>query len=433
MKLDQTNQNQNPIIVVRNLAKSYKISHERGKYVALRDVLTWIFKNPFRFLFHKTKNVVGLGKKETFWALKDVNFEINKGEAVGVIGHNGAGKSTLLKILTGITPPTEGEVVMHGKVASLLEVGTGFHPELTGKENIFLNGAILGMGKKEIERKLEDIIEFAGVRKFIDTPVKHYSSGMYVRLAFAVAAHLEPDILLVDEVLAVGDAEFQKKCLGKMDEVTKDAGRTILLVSHNMGAIQRLCKRTILIEGGKVKMFGPTAEVIDHYLNQSQTFNKTALRDRTDRSGNGDLRITNCYIKSPDGFETTQTVSGEDTKIVFEYSCKPGITLRNVVIGANVTNQQGESLFICHNQMTDTDFGEISGNGSFECVIKHNPLVPGLYFLNFRMTAEDVVIDSVNNITHIEVLLGDFFKTGSTLTHSKFLVDQTWSQKNNEQ
>ncbi|MBU2007876.1 ABC transporter ATP-binding protein, partial [Patescibacteria group bacterium] len=206
----------NSIIEVKNLGKKYNITHQQGGYVALRDVLTNVFKNPFSFAKHKVKQITGTETKEEFWAVKNVNFTVEKGEAVGIIGANGAGKSTLLKILTGITPPTTGEAIMRGKTASLLEVGTGFHPELTGRENIFFNGAILGMTKKEIIKKFDQIVDFAGVKKFLDTPVKHYSSGMNVRLAFAVAAHLEPDILIIDEVLAVGDADFQKKCLGKM-------------------------------------------------------------------------------------------------------------------------------------------------------------------------------------------------------------------------
>ncbi len=261
------------IIEVKNLGKKYEIRQGQGGYVALRDVITNILKSPFSFAKGKAMDAVGLSKKEEFWALKGVDFTVERGEVMGIIGANGAGKSTLLKILTGITLPTEGEAILHGHVSSLLEVGTGFHPELTGRENIFLNGAILGMKKTDIEKRFDSIVEFAGIEKFLDTPVKRYSSGMYVRLAFSVAAHIEPDILLVDEVLAVGDAEFQKKCLGKMDEVTKTQGRTILFVSHNMAAIQSLCKRSILIEKGKVAMVGKTSEVIDRYLNTSLSQN----------------------------------------------------------------------------------------------------------------------------------------------------------------
>jgi lipopolysaccharide transport system ATP-binding protein len=257
-----------PIIEIKNISKKYNITHQRGGYVALRDVLMNVLKSPFAFLKNKTKQIVGFEKKEEFWALSNINLEVKKGEIVGIIGANGAGKSTLLKILSQITPPTTGEIILRGRVGSLLEVGTGFHPELTGRENIFLNGAILGMKKKEIAQKFDEIVEFAGIGKFLDTPVKYYSSGMYVRLAFSVAAHMEPDILIIDEVLAVGDAEFQKKCLGKMDEITKTQGRTILFVSHNMAAIGQLCSTVILLDKGKMIDSGPTRKIIGEYLNK---------------------------------------------------------------------------------------------------------------------------------------------------------------------
>lgn len=262
-----------PIISVRNIGKKYDINHTSVGYTTLREVIMNIVRSPFRFLKGKAEAVIGINQKEEFWALKNVSFDVQKGEIIGIIGPNGAGKSTLLKILSQITPPAEGEIILRGRVGSLLEVGTGFHPELSGRENIFLNGAILGMTKKEIVQKFDAIVEFAGIEKFLDTPVKYYSSGMYVRLAFSVAAHMEPDILIVDEVLAVGDAEFQKKCLGKMEEVTKQDGRTILFVSHNLDAIQRLCTKTILLKKGEIVKFGETAEVINYYLNTDKALN----------------------------------------------------------------------------------------------------------------------------------------------------------------
>jgi len=269
-----------PIIKVENLGKSYFIGHERQQgYTALRDVLA----NKAKGFAKGVKNTLS-GKQlidgteiEEFWALKDVNFEIQQGEAVGIIGRNGAGKSTLLKVLSRITEPTKGKITLKGRVASLLEVGTGFHPELSGRENIYLNGAILGMGRAEIKKKFDEIVDFSGVEKFLDTPVKRYSSGMYVRLAFSVAAHLEPEILVVDEVLAVGDAEFQKKCLGKMDDVSKNEGRTVLFVSHNMGTILQLCKTSILLKQGTVEDFGKSASIVEKYYNsqKSATYTKS--------------------------------------------------------------------------------------------------------------------------------------------------------------
>jgi homopolymeric O-antigen transport system ATP-binding protein len=263
------------VIAVENLSKSYLVGHQsagRERYTALRDVIAREARNFARkgIDFIRGRQIVQGDEVEEFWALKDVSFEVKRGEVIGIIGKNGAGKSTLLKIVSRITEPTAGRVRLRGRVASLLEVGTGFHPELTGRENIFLNGAILGMTRREIRRKFDEIVAFAELEKFLDTPVKHYSSGMYVRLAFAVAAHLEPEILIVDEVLAVGDAEFQKKCLGKMDEASKREGRTVILVSHNMSAVNSLCSKGIYLEHGRLQTIGDTKAVVSKYLARTQ-------------------------------------------------------------------------------------------------------------------------------------------------------------------
>lgn len=256
----------NPIIEVKNLSKRYRIGTAERGYKTFREAIVYGISAPIRNLtrLHSLTKFKEGDEEDVIWALKDVSFDVNEGEVLGIIGRNGAGKSTLLKILTRITEPTSGSAVMSGRVSSLLEVGTGFHPELTGRENIFLNGAILGMRKREIEQKFDEIVAFSEIDKFIDTPVKRYSSGMYVRLAFAVAAHLEPEILLIDEVLAVGDIGFQKKCLGKMDEVAK-GGRTILFVSHNMGAIRNLCSTAIWLDNGQIVKKGPTNEIVGDY------------------------------------------------------------------------------------------------------------------------------------------------------------------------
>ncbi len=250
-----------PIIKVQGLGKKYVISHEKQeRYTALRDVIS---RGARRIM---KGNEAPVPRKEDFWALKNVSFQVQRGEAIGIMGRNGAGKSTLLKVLSRITEPTTGRIEINGRVASLLEVGTGFHHELTGRENIFLNGAILGMSRLEIRKKFDEIVDFAGVEKFLDTPVKRYSSGMYVRLAFAVAAHLEPEVLVVDEVLAVGDAEFQKKCLGKMNDVSQKDGRTVLFVSHNMAAIKSLCSHAMVLENGSIKIMDETTSAINYYL-----------------------------------------------------------------------------------------------------------------------------------------------------------------------
>ena len=258
-----------PIITIKNISKKYKINLEHGaSYNTLRDAIANAFNNPINFLKLTTKNILGIEIKEKFWALKDLNLEINKGDIIGIVGKNGAGKSTLLKILSQITFPTTGEIIVNGTVGSLLEIGTGFHSELSGRENIFLNGAILGMKKKEIIKRFDEIVKFAEMEKFLDTPVKYYSSGMYVRLAFSVAAHMNTDILIIDEVLSVGDIEFQKKCLNKIDKIKNEEGKTIFFVSHNTETIQKICNKCILLEKGKLIKYGPTNEIIDYYLNK---------------------------------------------------------------------------------------------------------------------------------------------------------------------
>jgi lipopolysaccharide transport system ATP-binding protein len=292
-------------IKVENLSKLYHIGAKKSG--SLRETL----EHSFNKLIGKKD---AIDKAEEFWALKDVNFEIKKGEAVGIIGRNGAGKSTLLKILSRITEPTTGKITINGRVASLLEVGTGFHPELTGRENIFMNGAILGMKQVEIKRKFDEIVDFSGIEKFIDTPVKHYSSGMYVRLAFAVAAHLEPEILIIDEVLAVGDAEFQKKCLGKMGDVSRKEGRTVLFVSHNMTAIQSLCKKAIWINQGQIKDYSDTKTVISKYQSDVEISNKKVWNFDSAPSNNG-IKLLSVSVFSPKSSETS-ILSVEDDIII---------------------------------------------------------------------------------------------------------------------
>lgn len=306
-----------PVIEVKNLSKVYNIGHEQKAStgnVTFRDALVGLARKPVEIVTGHKLN------KEKFWALDGVNFEVNQGDAVGIIGRNGSGKSTILKILSRIVEPTEGEIRMRGNVASLLEVGTGFHPELTGRENIYFNGAILGMKQQEIRDKFNDIVAFSEVEKFLDTPVKFYSSGMYVRLAFAVAAHLEPEILIVDEVLAVGDAAFQKKCLGKMKDVTGE-GRTVLFVSHSMQSIQALCNKGVLLENGKVKATGEISKVIDAYANPEDS-NHTGVWEK-------DLKATNDYLRP-----LSLTMSNTGDKASGRYSASEEI---RVTIEAEVT------------------------------------------------------------------------------------------------
>ena len=355
-----------PIIEIKNISKKYNITHQRGGYIALRDVLMGIIKSPFSFLKTKARQVVGFEKKEEFWALKDISFNVNRGEVVGIIGANGAGKSTLLKILSQITPPTEGEIILRGRVGSLLEVGTGFHPELTGRENIFLNGAILGMKKREIAKKFDEIVEFAGIGKFLDTPVKYYSSGMYVRLAFSVAAHMEPDILIIDEVLAVGDAEFQKKCLGKMEDITKTQGRTILFVSHNMGAIQSLCSKCVLLDHGSIVMVGKTSEVINLYTAPKEKASTVTLDSR-----GKEVNVEKIWLENELGKKIATAEMGDNIFLNVEYFIEKEIPSMDI---SALVSKDGVSLF----QSSDIDTNE--------AVRYHRQ--PGLYMTRVKLPTQ---------------------------------------------
>src|SRR3984885_1568127 len=338
-----------PVITVENLSKSYLVGHQtdrqgRSHYTALRDVIGREVRNVARKTIDvvRGRQVLQGDEVEEFWALKDVNFEVRQGEVVGIIGRNGAGKSTLLKVLSRITEPTTGRVRLRGRVASLLEVGTGFHPELTGRENIFLNGAILGMSRVEIRAKFDEIVAFAEVERFLDTPVKRYSSGMYVRLAFAVAAHLEPEILIVDEVLAVGDSEFQKKCLGKIREVAT-GGRTILFVSHNMQALSVLCNRGMFLRGGRLEYTGGTKEAIDLYI--SGFSKRNGQDDNPDgRTGSGEYRYTSASAAQ-------QIYEGAEEKVInFELE-RRGKRMGNMWVCARVVDAAGVVVAQCDSRL----------------------------------------------------------------------------------
>jgi lipopolysaccharide transport system ATP-binding protein len=332
------------VIRAENLGKSYELG-ERERYLALRDLLARAASAPGRLLVARkqTSSISqnGNGKRLRIWALKDANLEIRQGEVVGLVGSNGAGKSTLLKVLSRVTTPTTGFAEIRGRLGSLLEVGTGFHPELTGRENIYFSGAILGMSKQEITRKFDEIVAFAEVEKFISTPVKHYSSGMYVRLAFSVAAHLEPEILFVDEVLAVGDASFQRKCLGKMGQVSRD-GRTILFVSHNMAAIKALCSRAVLMRGGAIAASGSVANIVDEYLvSVASNTSSKEWSDPSDAPGNDSIRLSHVRILPPEGKPVITIDTGAQIEIGFENFRK------DICLGCTVyvTNSEGVIIF----------------------------------------------------------------------------------------
>ena len=305
-------------IEVKNISKSYVVSHTYERYQTARDILGSIFWHPFRAFRASLRRLFAPRDKELFWALKDISFSVEHGEIFGIIGANGAGKSTLLKVLNRITPPSEGEAVLRGSVSSLLEVGTGFHPELTGRENVFFSGAIMGMRRQEIIRKFDDIVTFADIGRFLDTPVKRYSSGMQVRLAFSVAAHMEPDILLIDEVLAVGDAAFQKKCLGKIREVSTRNKRTILFVSHNLSAVSALCARCLYLKNGRVHMIGPTTEVVAAYL-EDQSNNHSAASISFPNRHSVEPSFRRIEIQNDAGAITNEIDAGHPFSVIIEY------------------------------------------------------------------------------------------------------------------
>ncbi len=348
---------------------------------------------------------------EEFWALKDVNFEIRRGEAVGIIGRNGAGKSTLLKVLSRITEPSAGRVTIKGRVASLLEVGTGFHPELTGRENIYLNGAILGMTRAEIERKFDEIVAFAEVEKFLDTPVKRYSSGMYVRLAFAVAAHLEPEILVVDEVLAVGDAAFQKKCLGKMGDVAKE-GRTVLFVSHNMAAVQNLCQHGLVLNAGTVVFWGDIRNAVDYYVQDVGAVQTVSLAERRDRQGSQWLKFTAVGLFDAAGNELRQVLSGQDIFMRFYYVCENAMNTAAVNIAFNVSSSQGYLLANLNSLDVNKSDMELYRAGYIQCAWPQFNLRSGLYDCALFCAVNGEVVDWLQSAFTIQVEDGDFFGTG---------------------
>jgi lipopolysaccharide transport system ATP-binding protein len=382
-----------PVISVQNLSKKYRIQHQaKGPgYLTLRDVIAEKAKASIeRLQFGKRKgrgsdlksaavSNSALSAREDFWALKEVNFEVEQGEVVGLIGRNGAGKSTLLRILSRITEPTQGRVEIDGRVASLLEVGTGFHPELTGRENIFLNGAILGMTRRETRKKFDEIVDFAGVAKFLDTPVKRYSSGMYVRLAFAVAAHLEPEILLVDEVLAVGDAAFQEKCLGKMDRVAEE-GRTVLIVSHNMSTIQQLCKTCILLRNGQIYKTGDPAEVVSEYLSDANLESDLDIRKWEDRRGSGEARLVRLTMADETGSPTSVFPFGGIMRFILEAEVYEA--LMDPSFGVAIHASSGEPILDLQSAHNGLRLGKVVGTVRIQGTFPNIGLYPGKYFLS---------------------------------------------------
>jgi lipopolysaccharide transport system ATP-binding protein len=415
-------------IRAEELSKRYTIGAVQFRPDTLREYLASAVRGLFR------RSGGSDVERYTIWALRDVSFEIKQGEVVGIIGSNGAGKSTLLKILSRITDPTAGRAVIYGRVGSLLEVGTGFHPDLTGRENIYLNGAVLNMKKAEIDHKFDEIVAFAEMEKFLDTPVKRYSSGMYVRLAFAVAAHLEPEILVVDEVLAVGDAAFRRKCLGKMGSVAKE-GRTVLFVSHNMRAVRSLCGRGFLVRDGQIQRSGPVDEVVREYLAlayRDEPEHRSLLK-RRNRSGTGNVRAVSFHARASDS-KGGPPRTGASVEFVVEYATSRGHRLGSLYVGITVSDDTGTSVFTCSTSMTDSDFRDLPPNGEIICEIAYLPLLPGAYHVRLKL-AEPVgqgpylVADEIANAASFVVEEGGdsgFTRYANRETGGSIIVPHRW-------
>ncbi len=396
----------NWIIETENLGKKYCLRHGGAGhgYVTLREAMIHALKRISRPLRFQD------AASEDFWALNDLSFRVKPGETVAIIGRNGAGKSTLLKILSRITEPTVGRVRLKGRVSSLLEVGTGFHPELTGRENIYLNGTILGMAKREVDRKFDAILDFAGVQKFVDTPVKHFSSGMQMRLAFAVAAHLEPEILIIDEVLAVGDAVFQKKCLGKMQDVAAD-GRTVLFVSHDLAAVEKLCSRAILLEGGRCRADGPTSQTIAQYQATILEAASLDLATRKDRRGSGLVRFVSVEILDENCKEQGVVLSGRPLRVRLHYRAAGGKTLENCRVSVTF-NGWGKMYFVTSTELVNEDCLNLAPEGFIDCIIDELPLSLGTYYLGLYVDVNGDVQDWLDSAATLQVEDGNFYGTG---------------------
>lgn len=408
-------------LILEDVSKKFDL-HRIEKTFSLREWFSRWFSLP------SSNSQQGGVTEEPFWAVQDVSFQAFSGESWGIIGRNGAGKSTLLKLISRIMYPTHGRIILRGRVASLLEVGTGFHPELSGRENIFLNGVILGMTQREIRQNLDEIIAFAEIEKFVDVPVKRYSSGMYVRLAFAVAAHLETDILLVDEVLAVGDSAFQKKCLGRMDQARIQEGKTVLFVSHNMAAIQQMCSKCILLERGRILQAGETGAVVRSYLDTIASNKGTPLMERKDRQGNGRLRFSSVELLDEHGKTLLQVLSGMSFRIRFHYVSEKPAKEATINIGFNIFNDGGLLLTNINTLEPGNDRLPVHEHGFFECRLERFCFRSGKYDCSLFCEIDGEISDWLLSAFSLLVEDGDFFRTGRLRGRGEgdLLVPSTW-------
>jgi len=422
-------------IKFENISKQYHLG-KIGTGTISHDLNRWWVtnirrkENPY-LKIGQVNDRASMAEGEYVWALKDINFEVKQGEVLGIIGKNGAGKSTLLKILSRVTTPTTGIITAYGRIASLLEVGTGFHPEMTGRENIFMNGSIMGMSKAEIKRKFDEIVDFSGVKKYIDTPVKRYSSGMKVRLGFAIAAHLEPEILVVDEVLSVGDAEFQKKAIGKMQDVSKGEGRTVLFVSHNMLSIKSLCTRSVMIEDGNICFDGDVDESVEFYLNSNRNNAEDDLKKRIDRSGNGRLKIVEIRKINKYNKESEVFLSGESILLIIKIANPHKLKINDLRIdfALNDSNSHKISWFSTSLFQEKYTF-EPDELLTISMEIPNIPLSGGLYTMNSNLIVNYQNEDWVPNALRFEIIDGDFYNFGKTVVkgQGKFLINHTFKK-----
>lgn len=417
------------VIKVENVSKLYRLG-EVGTGTISHDLNRWWAnlrgkEDPFAKVGTVNDRSQKAAKGEHVWALRDINFDVRKGEVLGIIGKNGAGKSTLLKLLSRVTAPTKGEIKARGRIASLLEVGTGFNPEMTGRENIYMNGTILGMRRREITAKLDEIVDFAGVAKYLDTPTKRYSSGMTVRLGFAIAAFLEPEILIVDEVLAVGDAEFQKKAIGKMQDVSKGGGRTVLFVSHNMASIQALCTRGLLLIDGSIGVDGGVENVISHYIAENSKEQRTKFENIDQRDGKEIWIDFATYTVN--GIEGSNVFSGQEIEFLVRY--KSATHHLNTTLFIGIYSQIGEKILHLGTPYSELESIRSSAEGIFRCKIKKLPLPAGKYYINFSLHINGKPYHRVQKALILVVENGDFFGNGRLpdSKESKFLIEQSWS------
>lgn len=430
------------MIQVENLSKMYRLGVV-GTGTLSHDLKRWYYgvrgwEDPY-LKIGEVNDRATQGDGQYVWALKDINLEVKQGEILGIVGKNGAGKSTLLKLLSKVTGPSKGAIHYNGRIGALLEVGTGFHPELTGKENIFLNGAILGMTKAEIRAKLEEIVEFSGVGRYVDTPVKRYSSGMKVRLGFAVAAHLEPEILIVDEVLAVGDAAFQKKAVGKMQDISKEGGRTVLFVSHNMAAVQTLCTSAIGLENGMITMRGSANEVVTEYLKRSYFGNEVPIHERTDRKGRGLFKFNSLHLTDSKGNPVGFVATGDDLfmKMTFDIKDPDQIERVPLEIGISIRDSQGTLVSTVASFFTDESPVGVDNIKEVTCHIPNLPLLEGQYHLGLWCATSNEDQDWLENAFILRVEAGNYFSSEHTWRprqdrHGSIVFKQHWFDANHD-